>query len=167
MVKKKHCYTDTWLWLDMDNMGYLFEYCDDMFHKAFNVWIDRTKFIKKFLVSDCRKAIDVGNGALVAGPALDIVYKYARVDLGLDFTDILENPDGLEFAYNDFQLFWVGQAYVYLHFRLDMYTEDVVKVIPFEEMLEFYWTGHQLGWAGFYDRVKWKFGIEEEDLRKH
>ena len=162
-VRKKNSYDSYWLWYDVDIMGYLFQRCHEYEFKLYNTEIDITKFCNAFLKSDCRKALDMGLGCVITYASQEIFQMFIDVDLDGDMSSFLVDADGKQSIYEPIELLWAGQAYAYVHYELDLPMTKVVEVIPFEDMISYFPTGHQLGWKGFCDRLKWKFGVEDDD----
>lgn len=77
---KKNSYDKWWLHQDMENMGYLFEYCDKYCKELFGISIDKHKFLNKFLSSNIRYEMDTGHPMLLSQAAKDTVDKFITVD---------------------------------------------------------------------------------------
>lgn len=61
----KHCYGKWWLRKDMENMGYIFEYCDKYCKSLFGVDIDKLNFLNAFMVSNLRLEMETGHESYI------------------------------------------------------------------------------------------------------
>ena len=80
MVEKKNSYDSWWLRKDMENMGYIFEYCDKYCKQLFHVDIDKKKFLNAFMVSKFRLEMETGHERLLSQSAQDSVKMFINVD---------------------------------------------------------------------------------------
>lgn len=116
MNEKINSYDKYWLARDMENMGYLFEYCDEYCKKLYKIEIDNIKFLQDFLVSDLRKLMEIGHPQLVSESAEDTVEKFIEVDNHGNY----ENYKGKTTKFYYRQLYWVGMMYAYIHYMADI-----------------------------------------------
>ena len=81
MSEKKNSYDKFWLYKDMENMGYIFEYCDNYCKKLFDKDVNKVDFIKAFMNSKCRYEMETGHPTLLSHSAYDTVEDFVEVDL--------------------------------------------------------------------------------------
>ena len=100
------CYDKWWLSKDMDNMGYLFEYCDDYCEKLYNVKIDKNKLLKAFIATVSFKTFTLDEWTYISpdnknnqftGKSMDYIGAY---NLGNKFRIMLERDNGDGFLNN-------------------------------------------------------------------
>ena len=127
-----------WLRKDMENIGYIFEYCLELY----NVKIDRIKFVNKFMSSKFRREMETGHPRMLSQAAYDSVKMFIDVDCDGDYEQFRIDKKEPKSAYR--QLYWVGWMYAYLHFRNHIYSNLLVRVLPVEFMLNEYWVGHEM-----------------------
>ena len=144
-----NCYDEWWLPRDMENMGYIFEYCDKYCKELFNVEIDKYKFLDTFMRSEIRKQMESGHPMLLSQSGRDTVRKFVLVDLdeNLDIykgesKNIIEN-----------QWYWVGWIYAYIHYKSKLSSKKIVNRLPLKKMLKMYYLGHEQSKETFYDRL--------------
>ena len=144
-----NCYDDWWLPRDMENMGYIFEYCDKYCKELFNVEIDKYKFLDTFMRSEIRKQMESGHPMLLSQSGRDTVRKFVLVDLdgNLDIykgksQNIIEN-----------QWYWVGWIYAYIHYKSKLSSKKIVNRLPLKKMLKMYYFGHEQSKETFYERL--------------
>lgn len=89
-MAKKHCYDKWWLSKDMENMGYIFEYCEDYCHDLFNINISPESFIKEFMNSVCRREMETGHLKLLSQSALDTVEDFVTLELKQDYSKFIQ-----------------------------------------------------------------------------
>ena len=145
-----NCYDDWWLPRDMENMGYIFEYCDKYCKELFNVEIDKYKFLDTFMRSEIRKQMESGHPMLLSQSGRDTVRKFVLVDLdeNLDIykgksQNIIEN-----------QWYWVGWIYAYIHYKSKLSSKKIVNKLPLKKMLKMYYLGHEQSKETFYARLQ-------------
>lgn len=144
-----NCYDEWWLPRDMENMGYIFEYCDKYCKELFDVEIDKYKFLDTFMRSEIRKQMESGHPMLLSQSGRDTVRKFVLVDLdeNLDIykgksQNIIEN-----------QWYWVGWIYAYIHYKSKLSSKKIVNRLPLKKMLKMYYLGHEQSKETFYDRL--------------
>lgn len=146
---------------EMDRMGYLFEYCDKLAESKYGFRLSKGKFVRVFMNSGVRASMDNFRCSRFFVEPMEFIFKnFIEVDLRGDFSP-LELAEGEE---NDYyahlELFWIGQAYTYIHHKSGISSECLYEMFPLETMRDYYITGHQLSFYGFYERMKWM--LEEE-----
>lgn len=156
MSEKKNSYDKFWLYKDMENMGYIFEYCDNYCKKLFDKDVNKVDFIKAFMNSKCRYEMETGHPTLLSQSGYDTVEDFVEVDLDgkLDKfnTNINENKN---FCHN--QLYWIGWAYAYIHYEKDILSKDLIKILPLEDMLNIYHLGHEMDISNVLAKVEDRF----------
>lgn len=152
----KHCYDKWWLRKDMENMGYIFEYCDKYCKSLFGVDIDKLKFLNAFMVSNLRLEMETGHERLLSQSGHDSVRMFVEVDCDNDINQFKVTKDTVN-DYRDYQLYWVGWMYAYLHFRKDILSSELVKILPIELMLEHYYLGHEMSKEVYFEHIKHVF----------
>lgn len=155
-MKKVNCYDEWWLRKDMENMGYIFEYCDKYCKDLFNVKIDKKKFLNAFMVSRFRYTMETGHERMLSQAGRDSVKMFVNVDCDGDATQFAVK-EGIQQDYCYRQFYWVGWMYAYLHFREDILSSDLVKILPLDMMLEHYYLGHERSKESYYRSIKHLF----------
>lgn len=153
-MDKKHSYDKFWLSEDMDTMGIIFErseYIAQKYH-GFEGAFDRLRFAEDFMNSNLRAVMEVGHPGLLSEAVQDVFERYVNVDCrgSLERYKATEEPPEL----HEYQLYWVGQAYAFIHYEADITSRELLKKLPLKEMLHYYITGHQSTYENFYDRIK-------------
>lgn len=151
------CYDDFWLNKDMENMGYIFEYCEKYCRKLFNITyrIDIEKFITKFMNSDCRALMEIGHPTLISQAAETTVQKFVEVDNNGHIEKF--KLSGRPKRYKSMQLYWIGWIYAYIHFESKKPSEEIINKLPFAEMLIDYKCGHEMSKEAYYRKIKYLF----------
>lgn len=150
MVTDKE-YKKSWLSKDMQNMGYIFEYCNKYCENIYGVSIDREKFIKSFMKSAIRKEAEAGNPSLLAQSAIDTVQKFIDEDCEKNIEQF-KGKKSKQYSMN--QLYWAGMIYAYLHYAENKSSSELEKIIPLEKMLDYYYLGHEMDVETFHDHIK-------------
>lgn len=153
---KTHCYDKFFLRKDMENMGYLFEYCNKYCKELFNVDIDELKFLNAFMKSKCRYTMETGHERLLSQAAVDTVEMFIKVDCDGDAKQF-ERTSNSQYDFCYHQLYWVGMMYAYMHYRADMLSKDLIKLFPLDLMLEHYYLGHEMSREAYFDHIKHVF----------
>lgn len=149
----KLCYDEWWLRKDMENMGYIFEYCNKYCNRLFGVDIDRIKFLNAFMISQLRFEMETGNERLLSQSAEDSARMFIEVDCDNEINQFKSTKDTINnYAYH--QLYWVGWMYAYLHFKQDILSRELIKILPIEEMLEHYYLGHEMSKEVYFEHIK-------------
>lgn len=150
---KDCCYSVIDFKQDFSVMGFFFERVKEAYCKD----IDIEWFVGYFMDSLFRYCQEEGE------------YRLNNMDSAEMFSHFMlhEKPvlkyGGPKFkSFSHYELYWIGQAYAYLHYKGDIRSRDLVRLMPFQFMREAYITGHQLEFSGFYDRCKWMI----EDYKK-
>ncbi len=152
--EKVNSYCKLYLAEDMDRMGYMFERCNEIINKLFGVDVDEIKFMTVYMSSLNRELMEMGNPRLCSQSYVTSFRLYVEREL---FGNLEPFRRTEKYYFEDSQLYWIGYMYAYIHYHQDIKSKDLVKILPIEDMLDFYTTGHQLSEYGFYKRVKWKF----------
>ncbi len=150
------CYISWWLPKDMDNMAYIFEYCDKYCKELYNVDIDKLKFLNAFMNSELRYEMETGHPKLLSQAAKDTVEDFIECECNND-ASIFKLHSKKNKTYHFKQFYWVGWIYAYIHFKSKLPSAEIIKRIPIKDMLEEYYTGHQMGEEGYYLRVEHVF----------
>lgn len=148
------CYDKWWLRKDMENMGYIFEYCDKYIREIYGVEINKLKYLNAFMNSIFRKEMEGGHPKFLSQAARESVEDFIEYEYDNNPKEFIGNSDR-EFKYN--QLYWVGWMYAYIHFREKLSSKEIIKIIPIEEMLDLYYLGHEMSKEVFYEKVKQRF----------
>lgn len=147
------CYDEFWLPSDLENMGYIFEYCDYFCKKLFDTNIDKIKFLTDFMKSKCRHEMEIGHPQLLSQAAEDTVEDYVKVDLNtVNLKKYASNKNYDDYAENQF--YWVGMMYAYIHYMTKKPSKWIVEKMPIESMLEEYYTGHQMSEDAYFNKIK-------------
>lgn len=145
------CYDEFWLNKDMENMGYLFEFCEEYSKELFGVWIDKIKFLDEFMRSRMRVLMEIGHPRFVSQAAISTLRIYVEEDFK---SDLSQFKVARRQRYKEFQFYWVGYAYAFIHFQTKLPSLDIVNVLPIEEMLTRYYPGgHCMSIEHFYDNI--------------
>lgn len=150
------CYHDLLLPNDMENMGFIFEYCYDYVKEDFEVEIDKLKFLNSFMLSVCRFQMELGHPRLITQAGRDTIYMFVTNDCKGDVSSFLKTKD----TNNDFfeyQLYWVGETYAYLHWYYKMPSYEILKRLPLEDMLRLYFVGHEISRENFIEKTASRF----------
>lgn len=158
-IEEIGCYENYWLDKDMENMGYLFEYCEKYCRQLYdnNIKLDKIKFLTNFMKSDIRKLMDIGWPNLISQAAIDSCRKFIEVDNQGSLEEYRLLPDKKQVKYKHSQLYWVGWIYAYIHFTSKKLSKDIVEKLPIKEMLIDYKCGHEMSKEVYYDKIKWIF----------
>lgn len=152
-MEKKNSYDEWWLRKDMDNMGYLFEYCDEYCEKLTGKHINKLKFLNRFMRSNIRYEMETGHPMLLSESAYDSVRRFIEVDLEDNISEFTSSRNEDE-VYCHYQMYWVGWMYAYIHFEEDILSSELVEKLPIEEMLELYYLGHEMDRKAVLERVR-------------
>lgn len=156
------CYDEFWLSKDMENMGYIFEYCEDYCKEAYDkeFRLDKIKFLTDFMKSDIRKLMDIGYPNIISQSAYDSVRKFIEIDNEGNIEEYHLPSNKRKPQYKHFQLYWVGWMYAYIHFSSKHLSKDIIEIHTLEDMLSDYRCGHELSKESYYKRIKWRFPNE-------
>ena len=133
----------------MENMGYIFEYCDKYCKELFDVEIDKYKFLDTFMRSEIRKQMESGHPMLLSQSGRDTVRKFVLVDLDGN----LDIYKGKSQNIIEKQWYWVGWIYAYIHYKSKLSSKKIVNKLPLKKMLKMYYLGHEQSKETFYDRL--------------
>lgn len=156
-MDKKNSYDLFWLDEDIMTMGCMFEYSNIYANQLYGYQgeFDRIKFAEVFMNSGIRAFMETGHPGLLSEAVEDVFVNYVDVDLHKDLEQF--RPKEPLPSLHENQLYWVGAMYAYMHYEEDIRSSDLIKKLPLKEMLHFYITGHQLDYAGAYDKLKEAF----------
>lgn len=157
------CYDEFWLSKDMENMGYLFEYCEEYCREIYdkNFELDKELFLTAFMKSDCRALMEIGHPTLISQAAYDTVRDFIEVDNDHNieaFRSKEKNSD-----YKHMQMYWIGWIYAYIHFMSKERSRIIVEKLPMKEMLIDYKLGHEVSKENYYKRVADLFEKQDEE----
>ena len=158
-------YDKWWLPKDMENMGYLFEYCDKYCLDIYNVEIDKIRLMTAFMNSQFRRSMEKGHPRLLSQSAKDSLRQWIDTDYRGDLTDFLVKNNKKNkgvYAYNQF--YWVGWMYAYLHYKTRLSSKTIVSRLPIEMMLRHYGLGHEMSKESYYARAGSKLTFEGEKI---
>lgn len=151
------CYDEFWLYKDMENMGYLFEfcnqYCKELFH--INYRIDEKKLISSFMKSDLRALMEIGHPKLLSQAAQDTLEDFIKIDCDGNIEQF--KTVGKHVEYKHLQLYWVGWIYAYIHYQSKQPSKIIIEKLPVQEVLRDYKLGHEMDKEVYYDKIKWVF----------
>lgn len=133
------CYDEWWLPRDMENMSYIFEYCDSYCKQLYGLEIDKNIFLNSFMCSNIRKEMETGHPTLLSQAGYDTVKKFVEVDCQ---KNIQQFKGSTQDAYPN-QYYWVGMMYAYLHFETKKSSEELLQILPLDTMLQMYYLGHE------------------------
>lgn len=151
MSKRVSCYSSFWLEQDMENMGYLFEYCMRFAKEEFGFsHLGNLKFMKIFMQSNMRREMDFGHPMLISESARESFVRFVEVDCDNN----IEALRGEQYDLVRNQAYWVGWAYMYIRYKENIFSDKLVKILTVEEMLRQYKTGHEMDISVFYDKIK-------------
>lgn len=149
------CYDEFWLKKDMENLGYIFEFCDEYCKKLFGVWVDKVPFLDTFMRSRMRVLMEIGHPRFVSQAAISTLRMYVEEDFKSDLTQfkIVRRQ-----RHKEFQFYWGGSVYAYIHFQTKLSSLDIINILPIEQLLtQYYPGGHCMSIEGFYDRISEMF----------
>ena len=148
-------YDKWWLPKDMENMGFLFEYCDKYCLELYNIKINKIKLLTAFMKSRFRRQMELGHPRLLSQSAKDSLRQWIEVDYDSNLSEFVEyesEEPNCEYEYNQF--YWVGWIYAYLHYRTGLSSKTIVSRLPIEEMLNHYHLGHEMSKEAYYVRAE-------------
>ena len=135
------CYDESWLYKDMENMGFIFEYCERYCKRIYRKKIDPILFLDAFMRSPIRAEMEIGHPKLLSQAGIDTVRNFVDVDLDGDLSKFKAQR---KYCFNKNQLYWVGWMYAYVHFMTKMPSKEIVEKFTIEGMLDFYYLGHEM-----------------------
>ena len=148
-------YDKWWLPKDMENMGFLFEYCDKYCQELYDVKIDKIKLLTAFMKSRFRRQMELGHPRLLSQSAKDSLMQWIDVDYNGNLSEFMKDEseeEKYEYEYNQF--YWVGWIYAYLHYRTGLSSKTIVSRLPIEKMLSHYYLGHEMSKEAYYMRAE-------------
>lgn len=166
-MNKKYSYDKFWLRSDMNSLAALFEYSDVYARRKYNFIgkFDKILFVEVFMNSRLRELMEVGHPTLLSEASIDTFEKFIDVDCDGSLKQF-RTIERLPSLHKD-QLFWVGEAYAYIHYYADLPSKIIVQHLPIEYMLQQYITGHQVSFANFFERIKPILTSQEARLYKN
>lgn len=150
-VHENACYDSFYLYEDMENMGFLFEYGGRYGLKLFGVKIHPIDFINAFMISTCRRTMECGNTTMLCEAAEDTFERFIRVDCAGDIQQFVRP---LKQGFYDNQLYWCGEMYAYMHFRSKLSSRKLIERFPIRELLLDYTCGHEMSEEAYYAHVE-------------
>ena len=155
------CYDEWWLPKDMENMGYLFEYCDKYCKVLYNIQIDKIKLLTAFMCSEFRKEMEEGHPKFLSQAAKDSLVQWLNVDYDGDISAFKTRTKE---KYAENQMYWIGWMYGYIHFRTKLPSKEIVKELPITEMLQHYYLGHEMSKQVYFDRISNRFSESDRKM---
>ncbi len=152
------CYDEFWLGKDMENMGYLFEYCEEYCREILEdgqFHLDKEMFIESFMKSDCRALMEIGHPTLLSQAAYDTARDFIEVDNNKEMTGFRLTGKPRDYARN--QLYWVGWMYAYIHFESKKRSKEIIEKLPLHEILTDYKIGHEMSKEAYYSKIAYLF----------
>lgn len=155
------CYDKFWLYRDMDNMAYIFEYCEVYCNEIYGVkHIDKIKFLDAFMRSRFRKEMEQGQPRFLSQAAYDSIKMWVDVDYNKDLTPFIVQEEQM---FREKQLYWIGWIYAFIHYKSKLSSKTIVNKLPIEDMLNRYYLGHEMSKETFYNHIK--DGLKTKDNR--
>jgi len=148
------CYDKWWLPKDMNNMGYIFEYCDEYCIKLFNTPINKEKLLNAFMKSEFRKEMEQGHPKFLSQASIDSIKQWIKEDYNNDIHEFIVDNNEKMLGYIKNQMFWVGWIYAYIHFMAKMPSERIIDILPIEYMTDQYYTGHEINKSVYFNSIK-------------
>ena len=121
---------------DVEQLGNIFEY-------AYKQGYCMSELVPKFMNSSLRRAMDDWHPQLTNGPIQVVLRKFIE-----DFGPISKSDE--YYPLNCMK--WVGMAYAYLSYYLNMSSVEIYKLVPFEKMVDNYTTGHERSFTSFAEK---------------
>ena len=149
---------DYWIDFDMENIGILFENCEDAFKivtKNDSNKLNIVKFINLFMQSKTRMAMENGSPKMLSSNYCRLMTYVIEIDLNNNWKILKLKTNETNDIYKN-SLYWVGQTYSYISCRSLIPFRFIHKLLTLEDMEKLFITGHQLSFEGFYDRIKHK-----------
>ena len=162
-LEKENSYDKWWLSKDMENMGYIFEFCNNYCLEMFNVDIDKLKFLNAFMKSNIRYEMETGHQRLLSQSGRDSVKMFINVDCDGNAEQFKKDKNSVKTNYAIDQFYWVGWMYAYLHYEEDILSRDLVDILTLDDMLNrYYRCGHEMDVTVFHKHVKDAFKNSEK-----
>jgi len=112
----------------------------EIFNWAYELGYDMPTYIKTFMESDFREAMDEWHGIWSNGP-VPVVEK--------EFSDNFGPFKKSNICYPHLCIKWIGEAYAYLHYYTSLSSKELYSILPFEEMLARYTVGHEMSFESW------------------
>lgn len=154
--REKNCYySDSFIGEDTLLMSNMCEYCDKFAKEEFGYTgpFNKKLFIETFFNSDCRHYMEDGDPKLLCQSSAETFENYVRVDLNSDCSVFNNGTDDTN-DYAEYQLYWVGTLYAYMHYKTKLATRELVKIYPVSEAIRFYYCGHTMDIDSAWQRIK-------------
>lgn len=120
---------------DMDRLGEIFEYA---LHQGYNMKI----FVEQFMNSWIRESMDNWHPQFSNGPVQWTVYTFIN-----DYPNIPLTYEENNYPYLSMR--WIGMTYSFLSYYLNMPSKELYSILPFEQMVVNYSTGHERSFESF------------------
>ena len=146
------CYDKWWLSKDMDNMGYLFEYCDEYCKELYGIDIDKIKLLTGFMNSRFRRLMEIGHPKFLSQSARDSLRQWIQVDYNNNLNKF--KLRGIKNEYNHNQFYWIGWTYAYIHYKTKLSSRTIIHRLPIKKMLMNYNLGHEMSKEVFYSHIQ-------------
>lgn len=148
------CYDEWWLSKDMENMGYIFEYCVKYCIELYNVYIDKKRFLNDFMCSNIRREMETGHPRLLSQSAFDTIKAFVKYEKR-NRIEQYKSGDFNEYEEYGFnQFYWVGWMYAYIHFCTKLSSRNIIARISLDEMLDLYYLGHEMDKTVFFEHIR-------------
>lgn len=148
---KNNSYDKWWLRKDMENMGYIFEYCAKYCKQSFGTKINTEMFLTDFMKANIRYEMETGNVQLLSESGRDTVEKFVKIDLDGNLEKY--KVDKLK-AYRVNEMYWIGWMYAYIHYEMDMLSAEIIKRLPISRMRKDYKLGHEMSKEVYLKHIK-------------
>ncbi|MBR0119707.1 MAG: hypothetical protein IJM01_06235 [Eubacterium sp.] len=135
----------------MENMGFLFEFCDKYCREIYETKINKKTLLTAFMNSRFGEEMEEGHPKFLSQAAKDSLRQWIDVDYDSDLSGF-EGTEA-ENKYVDHQFYWVGWIYAYIHFRSKKSSKKIISVLPIDEMLEQYHLCHEMDRSIYYSRI--------------
>lgn len=148
------CYDEWWLPKDMEDMGYIFEYCDRYCLDMYQTEIDKVIFLTAFMHSGFRKEMEIGHPKFLSQAAKDSIRQWIQVDYNNDLSEFMIKNDAGTNNYIINQMYWIGWIYAYIHYMSKLPSKEIVNILPINYMIEQYYTGHEMNKSTYYNHIE-------------
>lgn len=148
------CYSDFWLSSDMENLAFIFEYCEKYVKEDFGKKICARKFINAFMRSVCRFQMELGHPRLITQAGQDTVDMFILNDCKGNLEPFLLEKNEEKEYFEPYSLYWCGEMYAYLHWYYKLKSYYLIdELFPLDTMLALYKTGHEISRENFIEKV--------------
>ena len=80
------CYDQFWLKKDMENMWYLFEFCDQYCRELYHFEINKVRLLTAFMYSDMRALMEIGHPRFLSQAAKSTLEMWLDEDYNGDLS---------------------------------------------------------------------------------